>query len=377
MVIEAAALAERSERIEILRTLCILGIVILHVPPPMLPPLDHGYAAGWIADVKFLISGTLFRAAVPTLSVISGYLLFRSFALSRYGATVRRKFRTLIVPMLLWNIPFVVLILIWRDGWAAFDILSDPGRLWRALDLTLGITGMPINVPTHFLRDLFLCVLVSPIFYLMATRAPFVGLAAMAGVLVGDPLAPVNIRSDIVFSFYLGALVATQGWRLDAIDHNWLPIGVAFAALCLAVTAWESANAFQGGAYSDTARIAVRVVGPIALWGFSYRLIRTDLAPRMIRVARYAFFVFCSHEILYRALWKFWRTVVGDTEDPTYVLFYFGAPATVVVISIGLLAVLERVSPGILRLLAARNARDPASAHAVPPRGAPKAGKAG
>src|SRR5690348_3305233 len=65
-----------SRRIEILRVLLICGIVVLHTPPTWsleaLPP----EAGVWPGVVKLFFDYGPFRAGVPTLSLISGYLLF-------------------------------------------------------------------------------------------------------------------------------------------------------------------------------------------------------------------------------------------------------------------------------------------------------------
>ena len=75
-----------------LRVACIVGVVYTHVAAP--PTFNVPFFADWAQFMYFLLSDGLFRAGVPTLSIMSGYLLFRSYSFSRYPQLLRRKSTT-------------------------------------------------------------------------------------------------------------------------------------------------------------------------------------------------------------------------------------------------------------------------------------------
>ncbi len=63
------------DRIAMLRLLMIIGVVVLHTPP-YVSVTEIG--PGIFDFIKALFQNAAFRATVPVLTVISGYLLFRS-----------------------------------------------------------------------------------------------------------------------------------------------------------------------------------------------------------------------------------------------------------------------------------------------------------
>jgi hypothetical protein len=141
---------EISRRIEILRILLICGIVVLHTPPtwPLeaLPP----EARIWPGAVKLFFDYGPFRAGVPTLSLISGYLLFlRPYG--SYWGLVRRKLVTLVVPFLLWN--GIVVCLHGLRG--QNDLIGLDPKSGDALAAWSDFLDNPPDYPTYFLVDLF------------------------------------------------------------------------------------------------------------------------------------------------------------------------------------------------------------------------------
>ena len=63
-------------RIEFLRITLIMGIVILHTPPTWLLEALPPAAQHWPGVIKLFLDYGPLRAGLPTLSLISGYLLF-------------------------------------------------------------------------------------------------------------------------------------------------------------------------------------------------------------------------------------------------------------------------------------------------------------
>ncbi|MGK7868385.1 acyltransferase family protein [Falsiroseomonas sp. E2-1-a20] len=101
----------------------------------------------------------LTRAAVPALSVLSGYLLASSRRV-RLLDLVGRKARSLILPFLVWNTAAVLLLLaaneVWHF-WPDWDLARQ--STYRLVNSLTAFHGAPGNAPLYFLRDLFLCFL--------------------------------------------------------------------------------------------------------------------------------------------------------------------------------------------------------------------------
>ncbi len=118
---------------------------------------------GWL---RVFLGESLFRIGVPCLSAISGYLLFRrGLADFDYWKTLKTKARTVLLPFLIWSGSFfVVVYAIQRQGLGfgyLLDTINATPRQW--LSMAFAIEATPVNLPLYFLRDLMLCILLSPL----------------------------------------------------------------------------------------------------------------------------------------------------------------------------------------------------------------------
>ena len=96
-----------SQRIAILRYVMIFGIVVLHTPPYV--PLDQT-GSDLFALVKAFFQHAFFRASVPVLTFISGYLLFKNNLDLKFSRLLRKKTTTILIPLILFNLPFVIFL---------------------------------------------------------------------------------------------------------------------------------------------------------------------------------------------------------------------------------------------------------------------------
>lgn len=93
---------EVSDRIAMLRPLLIIGVVFVHIQGISDVPSEIGVGVfEWIA--AFFKNG-FFRATVPTMSLISGFLLFSSDIVKYPRRLFEKKFSTLVIPFLIFNL---------------------------------------------------------------------------------------------------------------------------------------------------------------------------------------------------------------------------------------------------------------------------------
>lgn len=184
--------------------------------------------------VQILITRRLAGLAVPCFFLFSGYYFFhkvKDFSWSTYKAKVKKRWRTLIIPYLLWNGLFVLDIILKKI--AAFVVKGKPlsniavwlqensyHLFWDYAGLgeetnVWGYTIMrygPIDAPLWFLRDLIVLVLLSPLIYWLVKKGGFlfVSILGMAYVLnLGVPCS--GFTPNAVFFFSLGAYFSLSG----------------------------------------------------------------------------------------------------------------------------------------------------------------------
>ena len=82
------------DRIAFLRIVMIFGVIVLHTPA-YVPMAAIG--SGWFDMVKAFFQLAVFRASVPVLTVISGFLLFKSCIDQEPLRCLTKKTRTILL----------------------------------------------------------------------------------------------------------------------------------------------------------------------------------------------------------------------------------------------------------------------------------------
>lgn len=271
-----------SQRIAMLRFLMIFGIVMLHAPPYV--PLAE--VANTPFDLlKAFFQHAVFRTTVPVLTFISGYLLFRS-ALDRTPAQLaQKKFRTIVVPFLVFNLGLLAAALTLHHAWGSQlsnNMIPADGKGW--LDAAFGLTEAPINYPLKFLRDLFALMMVAPLLGYLLRRSPWLGLALVTLVYQFDLDRDFVLRNEMWPVFYCGGLAAVRNWNMRALDRH-APLCLAlFLGICVCIV-WFRLN--------NTSLL--RLLAPVLIWPAASLLVPTAFGRWMARMSKYSFFIFVTH----------------------------------------------------------------------------------
>lgn len=271
-----------SQRIALLRFLMIFGVVLLHAPPYV--PIAE--VANTPFDLlKAFFQNAVFRTSVSLLACISGYLLFRS-ALDRTPAKLAsRKFRTLVVPFLVFNLGLLTAALVMQVGLGVTlnnDLVPKGRNGW--LDAAIGLTNSPINYPLNFLRDLIALMIAAPLLGWFMRNFPLLGLGIVLAIYRFDLDGPFVLRNALWPMFYLGGLAAIRGWDMRALDRYASLCLALFLLLCAYIIAFRVAN-------TDI----LRMVAPFLIWPASSLLVRTPFGLWLSRMNKYSFFLFLAH----------------------------------------------------------------------------------
>ena len=172
-------------------------ITALRFPLALLVVFIHSYNSVWrgietgsFPTLPYFCSRILPTFAVPLFFAISGYLFFlnvKKMDWATYSNKLKRRFFTLLIPYLLWNLLAFGLYAL--KDLAAHQSLSfplSPDLLWGCRVLgtehtnLLGWTVLgsttPVLEPFWFVRDLLVIVLCSPLIYLLVHKLRLSGL---------------------------------------------------------------------------------------------------------------------------------------------------------------------------------------------------------
>lgn len=308
---------ELSRRIAIARYLMIIGIVILHMPP--FQPLS-AYSLSPFDTLRGTLTFGVFRATVPFLTAISGYLLFSSGLDKNVLALFRKKTKTILVPLLIWNLPLLpILYFIQKSGYSShgFSIKLYPfdAKLW--LDAATGVFSLPLNYPTHFLRDLFALALVAPVLGLFLRKSPYLGLAAVVAVYWYNLDGAYLLRESMLLAFYIGGMAAVLKWNLRRLDPvaPFMLIGLLAMATAIAVFKIQNREWFA-------------LVSPLFVWPCISLIANTRFGALLHRHSKASFFTFLAHGPVLIGVWLLFQKFSGSVPYP---VFWFVTPMVVVV----------------------------------------------
>lgn len=317
------------DRISMLRYLMIVGVVILHTPP-YVPIAETG--SGSFDVIKAFFQNAAFRATVPVLAVISGYLLFQSGLDQHWARLFRKKFRTIVLPFCVFNLAVLAGAFVAQQQLGlrmSYQLLPFDAPTWR--DAAFGVFASPINYPLNFLRDLIVLIVLAPLLGRVLRSRPWAGFAAVV-LVFGNNLDGAFILRDVMpIMFYLGGLAATRQWKLLALDRYALPCLALLLVLCACIVHFRIANTTY-----------FRYVAPILIWPAAALLHDTRLGHWLRSQSKVSFFIFLAHAPLLLVLSVAYKKLGSGIPYP---LYWFAAPVVVVAVLTLLYHALMRLCP--------------------------------
>ncbi|EGV33768.1 hypothetical protein ThidrDRAFT_0457 [Thiorhodococcus drewsii AZ1] len=303
---------EISQRINILRYIMIFGIIVLHAPP-YIPLTETGASA--FDFLKATFQHAIFRTSVPVLTFISGYLLFSANLDLRYSALLSKKTRTILVPLVLFNLPIALIVYTVQ----AYQLLDHdfsqklyPFNFFVWLDAIIGLFGSPINYPLNFLRDLYVISILAPIFGLLIRKLAWTGLLITLLIFWFNFDGNIVLRNTMPILFYVGGMAAILEWDMRKLDKYALMLFVMFLLFCFAIVAFQIEN-----------RNYLRLVSPILIWPACSLIVNTKFGVWIAGLAKYSFLTFLAQGPMLLTLWIIYQKIVPDVP---YWAYWFSAP---------------------------------------------------
>ena len=328
-----------SRRIELSRVILIAAIVLHHVRIPAELSLftwdNLGYVRGYVQL-------GLAKTATSTLTIISGYLLFSSRFECKPAEFMRKKCRTLLIPLLIWNIPLaLVLFILQKNGQylLKYDDLANGGILNWANAL-LGLTHEPVNGPLHFLRNIIGCNIIALLLAATFRRHTATVFAVILAIGLLNLDGALVARSDMLIGFFLGGFVAIRGIDCKLIDFLLPVTGPCFLVSAFLMFYWQIS-------YDSLWWIPHRLVGFLCAWPIIGYLNRRKLGHVLRKYSKYMFFIFLSH--YYVMLLSFVIFSHFFSLEYFYVYFLVAAPVAIGVSISGQIMAARFMSP-LLRI---------------------------
>lgn len=325
-----------SRRIACLRYVLIVAVVMVHIPPPTSIGLALDSAFEF---VRAFFRHGLGRVAVPTLTCISGYLVFLAGADRIPVNLVARKAKTLAVPFLVWNVGTLAILqaaasagLLGPSDWY-HAYFTDAGLFFTK---TVALAGVPANPPLYFLRDLFVLALLAPLIGRVLRRAPWAGLVVVFGLFSSSVLHPLLLQHTMAISFYVGGMAAVLGWDLRRLDAMWPAAAMLLGLTCIAIVVFQV-----------TDLLFLRLVAPFLVWPIGGALASSRLGGRFASWSAASFLIYMAHAPVLRVMSRLHREA---PEWIAYPLFWLAAPVATIALCHWLLPLAQRFAPRATRV---------------------------
>lgn len=353
---------EESDFIAISRIVMIIALVFHHVftlpGSEFYPRNGINPSSAHIADYLNSLIHWVSMAAVPCLSVISGYLFFRRQH-RNYFELLHRRITTVVLPSIAWgSFWFFCAFLIYTWGtnnggfeWIDYDFDNiGPMHYFNGV---LGISRLPFAFQFWFVHDLVLTFTLSPVIGWLATRAPWILLIGLGVVwMLRFDLYPF-FSTNVLFFFVIGAVSATTrfhlSWTLNFLKPFRWVIGLGFIVLLCGRIFQDYHRILSTYQYLCLLRVAgllsvILLIGSIAL--------RENFTLHVLRyLSPFSFFIFAFH---YPTI-EFIRAVIiripGYDSEIGMILSFFLLPVSCVAISVGAALCLRWLSPSLFEFV--------------------------
>lgn len=297
---------------------------------------------GWtqlsvISSGQFKFIGELWivffgRASVATLSFISGYLLIKTASVKTLRGFAFERFQTLIVPMLAWNMIFIILqmskiLIIDGSGKGIFEHQSYNDILASFT----GITGTTANQSLFFLRDIFVALIIVKSISAVLSKFPKIMLGIFFITAVFDLIEPLIFRPSILFFVALGAVFSIRGFVISNIFY--------YKKYLLFTTILLLFTYFITGTFGQDSSVASEVQN---LMKRSFLIIFMLIACGALSKTKFGFWVarfesrifetYLLHGSLFGILWVVWSSAIGNAQEISYLIFFFLAPIIAIMV---------------------------------------------
>ena len=311
-----------GKRISMLRFLMIFGIIMLHTPPHV--TVDGVSGSAFYYVIAFF-QDAVFRSTVPLLTFISGYLLFKTNADLDFKKLLHKKFMTLVVPFLVFNLGLLAIVfLLQKTSHTALMYDHYLPKSDRAIwfNAAFAISGNPINYPLYFLRDIIFIILMSPLLGWLLRQSPVVGLVLVFTFFMNDFDGVLVLRNNMPVNFYLGGLIAV--WKLDTqqLDKYAKSFLLAFLVLCVAMVVFRIRNTNYLG-----------FIAPFLIWPAASLLVNTKVGTWLAGQGKHSFFMFIAHAPLVAISWK---ALPAHPSETVLMVYWVCMPATITASLMGL-----------------------------------------
>ena len=319
--------------------------------------------ADYVTCTMHIISQVIGGAAVPTFMFFSAFLLFSKLGgkkgiLSDYTDNLKKKFKTLLVPYIIWNlIAYAYLYLKYVLKHEGDDFASI---LQALTGIPKGDATYPADGPLWFIRDLIVLNILSPLFYIIVrflinnkivSILAIVALTAAYIFELWPSDVPFVTTGGCLYAFIIGSILGYN--KLPSLSEKSYRI-IAFVALVAIVflIGYETFIYMHGITTVWSIRLFV-VSGMLFFFTWAIICRNEGYKKKLSNLNKHAFIIYATHHLIVLP-WviKFLPKVLSSIMDYNAMVFttYLLTPILTVFICILIDILLSKYTPKFYQL---------------------------
>ena len=304
------------------------------------------YIKGFVDINSFLqlFINSLTDNAVPFFFVISGYLFFNKFSIDNTFLYYRKRFRTLVVPYVVWNTLMFLFLMVIQNlefavAYSNYEMLRPDFDTFQKILLIDPVLGQ-----LWYVRDLIIFVLISPlIFWLLKIRQIFFFFVLFL-VYNWSPIDTSFFSSEGILFYSVGGFLG--------VHKNNLEMNFSKGLLGILIVVWLFlklllvCGILEGASIMSLQKVSI-TIGIIVLWR---SLDFIEYKDRIIALSSFSFFIYVFHSPLIKIFFKVSLAVLPESEL-IGLLIYIVTPFVIVYSSVHLAKCLEKYANRFYSLL--------------------------
>lgn len=296
--------------------ICAVLVVLLHSFS-----FNGGKADIFAYTIEFFLSRNIAQASVPTFFALSAFLFYRNFSYSRLLGKLKSRFRSLVIPYILWNI--ISMVIFFFISKLPF-INTEPFSLgWDTL--VEGIVFYGYNLVFWFVFQLILLTYLFPLLYpILKNKVLAITLfLLLVCVYSMDTIQIWRIEIKAVIFYFFGAYFAVHHEKMVICRNKVSIIGVT-AFLLSQILIYSSA------AEEPFVYILTRICMIIAVFEFAGLLSKFEL-PALLNCS---FPIYAMHNLILETFNKVFSFILEPSSNLILVDYFGSTIVTVLIIMV-------------------------------------------
>lgn len=355
-------LDNRSLVLDLLRFPLAIVIVTVHIFGRS--PEDFNFVdnAPIFDFVYRFIKVFLSSQSVPIYFFISGFVFFlglQKWDLNRWINKLKNRNKSLLIPYLIWNTIFLLCMLFLNyKNLSNINLINLLSCYWGCNGGIDGFnaTGMPINYPLWFLRDLMVMVLLTPLlFYSLKKFGKAILLFLFILWLMGYwGCIKIYMPTQALFFFSFGAYMSMNGRNmLIEFGKYSKSFVIVFFFLGVISMCFYGNTIFNIDIAKNVKPIMV-FLGLFVAFNTSAWLLDRGYCRANKFLSSASFFIYVSHTLILQGVYMLSKAVLHPNSDIALLLIYILNVVLTIAISLVVFYLMSRYTPQLLSIVAGR-----------------------